>query len=143
MKAAYVAGAYRAETIYEIVQNIRRAEEVALELWRFGYVALCPHLNSALFDGACDDSVWLAGSLELMRRCDLVVVIPGYTSSDGSMAEVEEARERGIPVYYWPQDYELLEREAASSEDSRRPAHWLRDAGFGTTCAEDDERRTH
>lgn len=114
MKVAYVAGPYRAETIYEIVQNIRHAEAVALDLWRFGYAVICAHKNSALFDGACDDSVWLAGALELMRRCDLVVVLPGAEFSAGSTAEVLEARERGIPVYQWPKDYEVLKREASA-----------------------------
>lgn len=114
MKAAYVAGPYRSATIRGTVENIRAAEGVALDLWRFGYAALTPHLNTALFDGACDDSVWLAGSLELLRRCDLVVVLPGYELSDGSMAEVNEASKRGIPVYQWPDDYELLEREASA-----------------------------
>jgi hypothetical protein len=96
-----VAGKYRAPTVRGIVGNIRRAEAVALWLWREGYVAVCPHLNAALFDGACEDAVFLAGGLELLRRCDLVVLVPGWTASAGTLAEVAEADARGIPVYRW------------------------------------------
>lgn len=79
MKTAYVAGPYRADTVRGIIENIRRAEEVALELWKLGFAVITPHKNSALFDGAADDSVWLAGSLELMRRSDLIepTTLPG------------------------------------------------------------------
>lgn len=107
MKTAYVAGPYRADTVRGIVENIRRAEEVALELWKLGFAVICPHMNSALFDGACDDSVWLAGSLELMRRSDIVVLVPGWEDSQGTLAEVFEAG--GVmPVYEWPGDLDLI-----------------------------------
>ncbi len=32
MKLAFIAGAYRADTIHGIVENIRKAEAVAIEL---------------------------------------------------------------------------------------------------------------
>ena len=101
MKVAYVAGPYRAPTVRGIVENIRRAEEAALWLWRNGYAALCPHLNTALFDGACPDEVWLAGGLELLRRCDLVVLVPGWESSEGTRVEVAEAYRLGLPMHEW------------------------------------------
>ncbi len=107
MRVAYVAGRYRAPTVRGIVENIRRAEEVALELWKLGFAVICPHANSALFDGACDDSVWLAGSLELMRRSDLVVLVPGWEDSAGTLAEVAEA-DLIMPVYEWPVDLERI-----------------------------------
>ena len=36
MKVVYVAGPYRASTEYQVLQNIRKAEEVALHVWRAG-----------------------------------------------------------------------------------------------------------
>lgn len=102
MKVLYVAGPYRARTIRETVLNIRRAEEVAIKLWRMEFAVMAPQMNTALFDGAAPDSVWLEGALELMRRCDAVVLVPGWTESAGTRAELTEAEELGIPVFEWP-----------------------------------------
>lgn len=112
MKVCYVAGAYRAPTVRGIVENIRRAEEVAIELWRLGFAVICPHLNSALFDGAAPDDVWLKGDLEFLRRSDLVVMCPGWRNSLGAATEWQTAIKQGIPIYEWPADREML-REAA------------------------------
>jgi len=98
MKIAYVAGPYRSKTEYGVKQNIDRAEVVALELWRMGFAVICPHKNTAFFGGAADDSVWLAGDLEMVRRCDLVVTVDGFERSTGAMGEVELAKSLGIPV---------------------------------------------
>lgn len=104
MKLAYACGPYRANTIRGVVENIRAAEAVALELWRMGFAVICPHKNSALFDGAAPDSVWLEGDLEILVRCDLLVTCEGWWDSKGSMKEVAVAGVRGIPVYHWPRD---------------------------------------
>lgn len=100
MKVAYVAGPYRAKTIYEITQNIERAKRLAVKLWKKGYAVICPHANSALMDGACDDAVFLDGGLELLRRSDFVVLLDGWKESAGTFKEVELAHELDIPVYH-------------------------------------------
>jgi len=99
MKVLYIAGPYRGTDAWEIAQNIRRAEEVALCVWSMGAVALCPHANTAHFQGALPDAVWLDGDLELLRRCDGVVVVRGWQQSAGATAEVELARELGKPAF--------------------------------------------
>ena len=99
MKVVYVAGPYRAKTEHEVVINIRKAEAVAIEVWKAGHVALCPHKNTAFFGGICPDEVWLTGDLEFVRRCDAVILVPGYETSKGALAEIKEARKVGIPIY--------------------------------------------
>jgi hypothetical protein len=99
MKLAYVAGPYRASTESGVVQNIRNAEAVAVELWKKGYAVICPHKNTALFGGLAPDEVWLKGDLVMMERCDLVVLVPGWHTSSGTRAEVARAKELGIPMY--------------------------------------------
>ena len=101
MKLAYVAGPYRAPTEWEVKRNIEAAERIAVALWQQGYAVICPHKNTAFFGGAASDEVWLTGDLEIMRRCDLVVLVPGWRSSSGTRAEVAEAQCLGIPVYEW------------------------------------------
>lgn len=73
MILVYIAGPYRAPTEWEVLGNIRRAEEVALRVWKAGAACICPHKNTAFFGGAAPDDVWLTGDLEMVRRCDAVV----------------------------------------------------------------------
>jgi hypothetical protein len=121
-KIIYLAGPYRAETEYLVSKNIAAAREIAVELWGSGFVVICPHLNTAMFGGALGlpDDVWLVGDLVIVRRCDLLVVLPGWRFSNGTKKEIEVAREIGIPVYYWenPDDqlflrhfYDLLDKK--------------------------------
>ena len=76
-----------------------------------GYVVITPHLNSMLMDGACPDSVWLEGDLELMRRSDIVVMLPGWAESEGCQGECAVAHWDRKQIYYWP-DVPLMEVEA-------------------------------
>jgi len=102
MKVAYVAGPYRSkEGVRGIVENIRRAESLALHLWNCGYAVICPHKNTALFDGAEPDDVWLDGDLAVMRRCDAVFVMDNHEHSSGVRAEIAEAQRCGIPIHYY------------------------------------------
>ena len=112
MKVAYVAGPYRAPTLHQIIENIRSAEAVAILLWGMGYAVICPHTNTACFDGTAPDEVWLEGDLEILRRCDLLVTVSGWERSEGATKEVREAHDCLIPVYHWAEDEELLREDA-------------------------------
>jgi hypothetical protein len=97
--AVYVAGKFRGPDHWTIEQNIRRAEEVALEIWRLGCVPYTPHLETRFFQGVLPDVVYLRGDLEMLRRCDAVVTVPGWEASKGARAEVEQAQTLNIPVW--------------------------------------------
>jgi len=100
MKVAYIAGPYRSATPRGIVENIRRAEAVALKYWRRGYAVICPHLNTALFDGAADDTCWLEGDLEILARCDTIVMMKGWEKSQGASEELQHAQSLAKIVIY-------------------------------------------
>mgnify|MGYP001059931479 CR=1 FL=1 len=109
MKLAYTAGPYRGAGEWEVWQNIQRASEVAHELWAMGYAVICPHRNTMMFGSATiPDDVWLVGDLELLRRSDVVVMLPGWERSEGARGELAEAERCGLAVYYWPEDREAL-----------------------------------
>ena len=106
MKVVYIAGRYKAPTECEIFGNIMAARSVAMEVWRMGAVALCPHLNTMLFGGLAypddpqrDRRVWLDGDIELLRRCDALITVPGWQQSSGALAEVDLAVTLGIPAF--------------------------------------------
>jgi len=100
MKIAYVAGPYRAPTAAQRQDNIHRARQAAEALWKSGYAVLCPHLNTANMDGLVEDEQFLQGCLEMVRRCDLVWLLPGWRKSEGTVREVVEAEIRGVEVRF-------------------------------------------
>lgn len=100
MKLVYIAGAYRGATPYETEQNIRRAEREGLEAAQLGTMPVIPHTMTRYFDGTVTHEFWLAGTLELMRRCDALLIAPGWENSAGTQAEIKEAHRLNIPVFY-------------------------------------------
>jgi hypothetical protein len=100
----YVAGPYRGNSrfrlirFFQVLRNIWRARRVAVELWGMGFVAVCPHLNTLLMDGIGPPEMFIEGDLEILAKCDAMVVLPGYETSKGTQGEIEFASERRIPV---------------------------------------------
>lgn len=113
MKIAYVAGPYRGKDEFAVWQNILNAKRVAIKLWKKGYAVICPHANTAHFEHFsatmkdCQvvdniaDTTWLKGDLEILSRCDLVVMAPGWAKSEGARMEAARAKELGIIVFYF------------------------------------------
>lgn len=104
MKVVYIAGKYRAPTPWGVEQNIRAAEEVGARVIQAGHMPLIPHANTRHMEGLADDAFFLAGTMELLRRCDAVLLVPGWESSVGTRAEVIEANRLGLPVFDPPGD---------------------------------------
>lgn len=96
----YVAGPFRGPDSWAIENNIRRAEALALEVWRLGAAAVCPHTNTRFFQGAAPDSVWLDGDLAILAKCDAVLMTPDWKQSSGARKEEAFAAEQLIPVFY-------------------------------------------
>jgi len=131
MRVAYVSGPYRSHNLRVVIDNIRAAESIAIELWRMGFAVICPHMNTMLFDGTLDmkytddgeashwdggaDIQFIRGDIAIIERLtphfDCIVMIPGWKNSAGAGLELEAARKRDLLVYYWPtatQDLRLL-----------------------------------
>ncbi len=104
MKIAYLAGPYRSDSVNGLYENIQRARRIALEYWRLGYAVICPHLNTAFMDGACPDNVWLEGDIEIMLRCDVVVMLPGGKESKGAWEEYTRAVADHKQIIYEPEE---------------------------------------
>lgn len=114
-RVVYVAGPYRAATERGVALNIQRAERVALCVWACGAVAFCPHKNTAHFGGALPDTAWLEGGLEMVRRCDALVLVDGGEKSEGTKAEKALAEELGLPVFH-----------QSDLNDWDKFSHWVR-----------------
>ncbi len=103
MKVIYVAGPFRADTPWGIEQNIRAAEGIALQLWQKGFVAMCPHTMTRFYQDSAPDAVWIEGTLEMLRRCDGMVLCPGWDKSSGTLGEIAEAKRLNMPYTEWPE----------------------------------------
>jgi hypothetical protein len=108
IKVVYVAGPFRSASAYVpghqdgwgIQCNVMAAMALALEVWRLGAVAVCPHANAMFFQNAAPDAVWLAGDIELMKRCDAVIFTADWMLSSGARAEQKIAEDLGMPLFY-------------------------------------------
>jgi len=142
VKLVYVAGPYRSPTAWGVEQNIHAAMAAAAQVWAAGLAAVCPHANAARMEGVTTDANFLAGTLEMLRRCDAVLVIEGWKNSEGARGEVDEAVRLGLPVLYeWgDKSYlaDILRALAATphgyrcrANDPRQGAYWMSATGPG------------
>ena len=96
----YVAGPFRANNAWEIEQNVRRAETLALDVWRRGFACICPHTNTRFYQGAHVDKAWLAGDLDILAGCDAILMLEDWKNSTGATEEHDFALNNDIPVFY-------------------------------------------
>ena len=99
MKVIYIAGPYRAKNAWEVEQNVREAEVIALEVWRMGAACICVHASSRFFNDVLPFKTWITGDLEILRRCDAMFLVQGWKDSLGASLEYELARKLNIPIF--------------------------------------------
>jgi len=122
MKLVFIAGPFRAENAWDVECNIRRAEEVAFAVANLGAMPVCPHTNTRYFNGTLTDQFWIDGTREMMRRCDAVMLVSGWSKSSGTLGEIAEAARRDMPVFEYLGALKLWLKEWL--EDSETCAGW-------------------
>jgi len=99
MRTIYIAGPYSAPNAWKREANIRAAEALSLQLWRAGVPAICVHSIARSFHGEVSESDAMAIDDELLRRCDAVLLAPGWSASAGTMHEMDLAQSLSMPVF--------------------------------------------
>lgn len=100
MKLIYVAGKYRGDRPIDVKRNIRLADMAGEYIVEYtGHMPVIPHKNTEGYEGLQGDDFFLEGTLELMRRCDAVYLLPKWEESSGARGEEAEARRLGMPVF--------------------------------------------
>ena len=104
MKLLYIAGPLRSSTREKVEQNIAKAKKVGIEVWERGHVAHTPHLNTYWMDDECTLTAedYIRGDLLIVERCDGVVMLPGWSASEGAIEEYKHAIKHRIPVWFYP-----------------------------------------
>jgi hypothetical protein len=102
-KVVFVAGPYTAPTKVETQVNVETALAAALNLRRYGFVPLVPHLlhyldayNRKTVGEEVPYEDWMDITLEYVRRSDAVYVVD---TSPGASREIALAEELKIPVF--------------------------------------------
>lgn len=96
----YVSGPYTATDQNPSVEhNIQDAWRVAFKYWRLGYAVICPQANSYHMDAASYQD-FIEGTMEMMERCDGVVMMKGWEKSNGARGEHARALELKLPIHY-------------------------------------------
>ena len=98
MQVTYIAGPYTNADMFIQCQNIRHARDVAQRMWLEGKAAICPHLNTAWFEG--DRQIFIDGDLEILSRCDSIYMLKGWRGSEGAKGELDLARRMGLAIGY-------------------------------------------
>jgi len=95
----YLAGPYRGR----VRHNIGIAGMWAAQCAATGVDFICPHLNSAhMSEGDIPDAApqfFLDMDINILSRCDVLALLPGWEQSAGTLAEKAFAEAHGIPVY--------------------------------------------
>ena len=115
MPLIYIAGSYRCPPwkptwlmhifypvwkVWEfciVANNIWKARQVAKKYWTT-YAVICPHMNTAFFPESYAD--WLSGDIEILKKCDKIVMMRGWRKSSGAMAERQVAMDKKIEIIY-------------------------------------------
>jgi len=100
MELLYIAAPYRAKTTIQISNNIHEASLMAQYYWLQGFAVICPHLNTAHFDGLVDDKIFLTGTKLMLAKCSHIALHPRWTFSAGCLNEYHYAMENNITLHF-------------------------------------------
>jgi len=103
MKVIYVAGPFNhGDNLHGINENINNASKLAIKCWENGWAVICPHKNTAGYQhlSHIPEEVWYKGDLELLRRCDAIIMMENWQTSHGAINERNYAESNDIKIFY-------------------------------------------
>lgn len=104
MKRVYVAGAYSADNVIDVLKNIGKGEYWASQLFLYGYAPFCPWHDKDYviknWDKELSVKQFYDYSMAWLEVSDLLVVLEGWEKSQGTLLEIAKAKELGIPIIY-------------------------------------------
>lgn len=101
MKRVYVAGAYSADNVLKVFENMRAGMVLAREVLDAGYAPFVPWFDyhfSMIAPGMTLQQYYNY-SMAWLEASDAMILVPGWETSNGTKAEIARARELKIPIY--------------------------------------------
>lgn len=104
MKRIYVAGAYSANNVIDVLKNIGRGEYYSAKLFMLGYAPFCPWHDKDYviknWDKEFTVQQFYDYSMAWLEVSDGVFLVPGWKESKGTLNEIRRARKLNIPVFF-------------------------------------------
>ena len=105
MKRVYVMGAYSADNVIGVLDNIREGMRLATEVLLAGYAPFVPwfdfHFQLMLREGErLTVNDYYEYSLAWLEVSEAGILVPGWENSKGTLKEIERAKQLGIPVFH-------------------------------------------
>lgn len=105
----YVAGAYTDSRAWVVESNCAKASIVGDLIVEHGGIPIVPHeVGHRRASIQTDYEWWCEATMSLMHTCYMVVVVPGYENSKGTLAEIAEAEADGMLVFYAKESGDIL-----------------------------------
>ncbi len=103
MRLVYTAGPITAEYPSDRFKHCMTAWEYAIQIWKRGHGVICPQFNTLFMDSATIPygTFMEADYQMILRACDVMLMLPGWTESKGASHEREVALGAELPVFYW------------------------------------------
>lgn len=93
----YIAGPFRGPTPLDVRKNVEAARDLGLLVAAAGGYPMIPHTMTAEFDKQLTDQFWLDGTMEMLKRCDAMVLTENWEKSSGARTEQAWAHEHAMP----------------------------------------------
>ena len=120
MKKIYIAGAYNANNVLSVLQNMRKGIRLGTEVLLAGYSPFIPWLDYNVFLQLRENELISldaiqSHSMEWLIVSDAVLLVPGWDNSKGTEAEIVKAAELKIPIFTslgsMKEYFEIMEEE--------------------------------
>jgi hypothetical protein len=103
MKRVYVAGAYSANNVIDVLKNIGRGEQYSAEIFFRGMAPFCPWHDKQYAMYLCYEDVpvtqYYEYSIAWLKVSDAMFLVPGWKNSEGTLKEIEIAKSLNIPIF--------------------------------------------
>lgn len=103
MLKVYIAGAYSADNVIDVLKNIGRGEHLAAQCFLAGFAPFTPWHDKDFIikypNENFDVKSFYAYSMEWLKVSDAVLLVEGWEKSKGTLAEIEQSVQLDIPVF--------------------------------------------
>lgn len=105
MKRIYIAGAYSADNVMDVLKNIREGIKASIEIMKLGFSPFCPWLDYQFvfmdFDNKLELEDFYRYSIDWLEVSDAIIVIgKNWQDFKGVNMEIDFAIQRYIPIFY-------------------------------------------
>lgn len=108
----YLSGPISAKTMWAVAEHVHVAERAFVACCEADIASICVHSMGRNCGDALDHAGWMAHDLEILQRCDAVLMVGEWQQSVGARMELWLASRLQIPVFF---DVEALKQWAGSA----------------------------